>query len=216
SEKNSPKDQFTPQSFSSAQRSPDKAGDFVLRNLGTGQFTLSAQFFAKYWYLRSLTRETTAAQPTRGLLTNARTDVGRSGIALKFGERVSGLTVTLAEGAASLRGGVKPAEGKSIPPKLYLHLVPPEKEKTEDVLRFFMTLVTADGTFSVNNLPPGRYWALARIAADDEPQSDAKLRTSDEATMRTKLRIAAEASKTVVEFKPCQNVIDFQLPFKIP
>ncbi len=215
SEKDTPKDQLTLQSYSSAQGSPDKSGDFVLRNLGPGQFNLNARFFAKYWYLRSITRETPGALPARAALANPRTDMARTGIALKFGERISGLTVTLAEGAASLRGAVKPTEGESVPPKLYLHLVPAAKENAEDWLRFFTILVNADGTFAVNNLPPGRYWVLALIASDDEPQSDAKLRAWDQADMRTRLRLAAEASKTAVEFKPCQNVIDYQLPFKI-
>lgn len=214
SEKDTPKDQLALLSYSIAQGSPEKSGDFVLRNLAPGQFSLNTRFFAKYWYLRSITRETPAAQPARAVLANRQTDVARTGIALKFGERISGLMVTLAEGAASLRGAVKLAEGESVPAKLYLHLVPAEKENADDVLRFFTILVDADGTFAVNNLPPGRYWTLARIAADNEPQSDAKLRASDEADMRTRVRLAAETSKTAVEFKPCQNVIDYQLPFK--
>lgn len=215
SEKDTPKDQLALLSYSTAQGSPEKSGDFVLRNLGPGQFGLNARFFAKYWYLRSITRETPAAQPARAALANRQTDVARTGLALKLGARISGLMVTLAEGAASLRGTVKLAAGESVPAKLYLHLVPAEKENAEDVLRFFTILVNADGTFAVNNLPPGRYWTLARIAADNEPQADAKLPASDETGMRTRLRLAAETSKTAVELKPCQNVIDYQLPFKI-
>ena len=143
------------------------------------------------------------------------TDAARNGIGLKFGERISGLTVTLAEGAASLRGAVKLAEGDSIPAKLYLQLVPAEKEDAEDVLRFFATPVNADGTFAINNLPPSRYWALVRVAADNEPQSDLKLRAPEEADARAQIRRAAEIAKTMIEFKPCQNVIDYQLPFKL-
>lgn len=44
-----------------------------------------------------------------------------------------------------------------------------------------------------------RYWTLARIAADNEPQAYAKLRASDEADMRARVRLAAETSKTAVE-----------------
>ena len=216
SEKSTPKD---PLAFRNifAQGSPDKSGDFVLRNLGPGQFSLNVRFFAKYWYLRSIVREATAAQPATGRagLANRQTDAARNGIGLKFGERMSGLTVTLAEGAASLRGAVKLAEGESIPPKLYLQLVPAEKENAEDVLRLFTTPVNADGTFAVNNLPPGRYWALARVAADNEPESDSKLRAPEEADMRAQIRRAAEIAKTMIEFKPCQNVLDYQLPFKL-
>jgi hypothetical protein len=31
-----------------AQASPDKSGDFLLRNLASGQFKLEVRFFAKY------------------------------------------------------------------------------------------------------------------------------------------------------------------------
>jgi hypothetical protein len=150
----------------------------------------------------------------RAGLVNRQTDAARSGITLKFGERVSGLTVTLAEGAASLRGAVKTAAGERIPPKLYLYLAPAEKENAEDVLRFFITPVSADGAFGFNNLPPGRYCVLARVAADNEPRPISRLRAPEETDMRTQIRRAAEAAKAAVEFKPCENVSTFELPFK--
>src|SRR6185503_5480194 len=212
SEKNMPKGQLAlPNSF--AQSVPDKSGDFALRNLAPGQFRLNTRFFAKYWYLRSMVRENPGV--TRTGLVNRQADVTRNGINLKFGERISGVTITLAAGAASLRGGVKQPPGESLPAKLYLHLVPVEKESAEDVLRFFTTAVQADGTFAFNNLPPGRYWALARQAADTDLQSAAMLRFFEEGDTRLKIRRAAEAARTEVEFKPCQNVVDYQLPFKI-
>jgi hypothetical protein len=92
--------------------------------------------------------------------------------------------------------------------------VPAEKENVEDVLRLFAGEVNSDGTFALNNLPPGRYWAVARVAADNETQSVAKLRSPDEVETRAQIRRAAEAAKTEIEFKPCQNVSDYRLPFK--
>ena len=109
---------------------------------------------------------------------------------------------------------MKQPEGESLPARLSLYLVPLEKENGEDVLRFFRTVVQADGRFSVNNLPPGRYWALARSADESDPQSEATLRAVEESDTRLKIRRAAEADKNEVEFKPCQNVIDYQLSFK--
>jgi hypothetical protein len=214
SDKNA-KDQIPLPNFSVAQALPDKSGDFLLRNLVPGQFSLNARFFAKYWYLRSIVREIPGAPPPRTGAANRQTDLARNGINLKFGERLSGVTVTLGEGAASLRGVVKLGEGERIPAKLYAHLVPSEKEHAEDVLRFFTTLVQADGNFAVNNLPPGRYWILARLSPNNEPQFDAKLREPEEGDTRVQIRRAAEVAKTEIEFKPCQNVIDYQLPFKI-
>jgi hypothetical protein len=212
-DKATPKDQLSFANFF-AQATPDKSGDFTLRNLAAGQFNLQTRFFAKYWYLRSIVHQVPGARPARGGVASRQTDAARNGISLKFGERISGLTVTLAAGAASLRGAVKPAEGENLPPNLYLHLVPAEKESAEDVLRFFTAPVNADGTFALNNLPPGRYWTLARIAGDSDPKSDGKLRSPAEADTRTQIRRAAEATKAVIEFKPCQNVTDHQLTFK--
>jgi hypothetical protein len=213
SEKSTAKDQMAFQNVF-AQAVPDKSGDFALRNLAPGQFRLNVRFFAKYWYLRSIARDNPGTTPPKTGLSNRQTDIARSGVNLKFGERIGGVTITLAAGAASLRGIVKPVEGESVPAKLFLHLVPAEKESAEDVLRFFTTAVAADGTFALNNLPPGRYWALARQAVDAEPQFDAALRTSEEADMRLKIRRAAEAAKTELEFKPCQNVIDYKVQFR--
>jgi Carboxypeptidase regulatory-like domain len=198
-----------------SQAAPNQAGDFQLRSLVPGHFDLTARFFAKYWYLRAVSRNAAPLRPaTAKTALVTQTDVAKNGINLKFGERVSDLTVTLAAGAASLHGSVKPAAGESVPARLYLHLVPAEKEKAEDVLRFFMTPVAADGTFAIGNLPPGRYWSLARIAAKDEPQSDVRLRTLEEAETRAQIRRAAEAAKAEIEFNPCQNVLGYQVSLK--
>ncbi len=213
SDKNMPSDQVAFPNFY-APTPPDATGNFVLPNLVHGHRDLSVQFFAKYWYVRSITQDAPTSQPSRDAATSRQKDLARNGLNLKFGERVSGVTFTLAEGAASLRGMVKLAPGESVPERLYVHLVPAEKESAEDVLRFFTTPVKADGTFVVNNLPPGRYLALARIAALNHPTSDWKLRRLEEAETRAEIRRVAETSKTVVEFKSCQNMIDYELPFK--
>jgi hypothetical protein len=199
--------QPAPTSFGGGQVTPDKSGEFKLRNLGPGQFNLNAVFFAKYWYLRSIKRPNSAT--TKG------TDVARDGLTLKYGERISDVTITLAEGAASLRGSVKLPEGASVPARLYVHLVPAEKESAEDVLRFFTLAVTSDGTFAFNNLPPGKYWLLARLSPDNEPQYDSKLRAPDGASQRGQLRRSAEAAKNELELKPCQNIADHAVPFEI-
>jgi len=124
------------------------------------------------------------------------------------------VTVTLAEGASSIHGVVKPVGTLTIPAQLYVHLVASEKENTEDVLRFFTARAQSDGTFSLNNLPPGRYWLLAQLSTNSEALSDAKLRAPEESETRAQIRREAEANKTAIELKPCQNVVDYQLPFK--
>jgi hypothetical protein len=75
--------------------------------------------------------------------------------------------------------------------------------------------VETDGNFALNNLPPGRYWALAKAASENESAVLSKLRLPDEAEYRTKLRQEAELAKTETELKPCQNLTDYQLPLKL-
>lgn len=217
SEKGVQKDQPRLFAFSFAQGSPNKSGDFLLRSLAPGQYNLNTRFFAKYWYLRSIARDAPATRPAAAKVgpVNRQIDTARNGLLLRIGERVTGLTVTLAEGAASLRGTIKLAAGASVPQKLYVHLVPSEKENAEDVLRVFAAEVNSDGAFALNNLPPGRYWALARVAADNESQLDSKVRVAEEAELRAQIRRAAEAAKTSVEFRLCQNITDYQLPLAL-
>ena len=116
---------------------------------------------------------------------------------MRSGDRLSGLIITLAAGAASVHGQIKLAEGQKLPPKLFAYLVPAEREKAEDILRFFTSQVAADGSFALNNLPPGRYLAIAIPAAENESSILSKLRLPDEAEARAKLRGEAEAAKTV-------------------
>lgn len=194
---------------------PDKSGDVLFSNLAVGQYRFDVRFAAKYWYLKSIAQPGTVPTTVIGKLAPAhRSSAARNWISLKQGERLSGLTFTLAEGAASLRGSIKLAEGERIPAQLYLHLVPSEKDNTEDVLRYFATAVNADGTFALGNLPPGRYWTLARPGEDNENTWASKLRLPEESQTRMKLRKEAEAARTEIELKPCQNITDYLLSAK--
>jgi len=197
---------------------PDKQGAFVLRNLAPGEYRFNVRPEAKYWYLKSISwplsptpsgpSTSKATPPTRPF------DAARNWTTLKSGERLSGLTITLAEGAASLRGQIDAPEGQKLPPKLFVYLAPAESEKAADVLRYFASLVSGDGSFALNNLAPGRYWAIARTAGENESNILLKLRLPDEAEARAKLLHDAAAAKIETEFKPCQNVTDYRLPFR--
>ena len=182
--------------------SPDAEGNVRVRNLSPGDYRFAAQFAGKYWYLQSISLKTQSAKPI---------DAARIWTTIKSSERLSGLTVTLAHGAASLRGQMKIAEGETLPEKLMAYLVPAEREKAEDVLRYFAVAVTPDGKIAFNNLAPGRYWIVAQTANDDRSPLT-KLRLPDATEMRSMLRRAAEAAKTEIEFKPCQQIADFRLP----
>ena len=199
--------------YRTSQGAPDKNGGFLLRNLGTGQYRLDVRFFARYWYLRSINRRAAnaSAKDTAATQTN---DIAQSGLALKLGDRITGVKITLAEGAASLAGQVETAKDEKLPAQLFVYLVPAEKEGSSDVLRFFAVQVEADGSFIVDHLPPGRYWSLAKVAAESELASLGRLRLPDAADARMKLRREAEASRFEIDLKPCQNMSGYRVAFK--
>jgi hypothetical protein len=213
-EKNTAKDQPQfPWSYGSPVL-PDKQGDFTLRNLAPGEYRFHTRPFAKYWYLQSILLRPSVASAAKNTTANRPVDAARKWTTVNSGARVSGLLITLAEGAASIKGQIKLAEGQKMPPKLFAYLVPAEPEKAEDILRYFASLMGPDGNFALNNLPPGRYWVLAKAAAENESAVLSKLRLPEEAEYRTKLRQEAELAKTESELKPCQNLTDYQLPLK--
>ncbi len=196
---------------------PDKQGNFVLRNLAPGEYRFNTRSLAKYWYLDSMTLPASAANtaPATRLI-----DAARNWTNAKPGARISGLTITFAEGAASFHGQIMVPEGQRLPPKIFVYLVPADREKAEDVLRFFAQKVDSDGAFALNNLAPGRYWVLAKAVAESESNVLSRLRLPDETDARTKLRQEAVAARTEVELKPCQNVTGYKLvlepPAKVP
>jgi hypothetical protein len=181
---------------------PDANGDFVLRNLWPSRYLLEPRFYAKYWYLNSIS---IAATP--------KVDAAANWTTVKSGDQLANFTITLTEGAASIRGRVTAANAADIPTGLGIYLVPAEREKVADVLRYFVTSVGTAATFAFNNLPPGRYLVLTQTI-DAQTNTLNKLRLPEAAEARTKLRRAAEAQKIDLALKPCQNLTDYQLAMK--
>jgi hypothetical protein len=189
--------------------SPERDGSFVFDNLVPGKYQFDPLFHARYWYLRSITLGTPATATAKS--QPAKTDAAANWTVVKTGDQLTNLIITLTEGAASIRGKLTRAEGAPALAESLVYLVPSEPDKAEDVLRFFVTEVAADGSFSLNNLPPGKYRALAQITNDAQISTLTKLRQPESATARTKLRRTAV---TELELKPCQNVDDYQISFK--
>jgi len=191
---------------------PDQKGAFTLRNVAPARYRFNPRFYARYWYLQSITIGAPAAATAR--TAASRNDAAATWTVVKSGEQVSNLTFTLAAGAASIRGKIAVAEGASIPSGMAIYVVPAEREKADNVLRYFVTQLASDGAFAFNNLPPGRYWAVAQNPVQSETENIVKLRLPESAEARTKLRRAAETQKSDIELKPCQNLTDYQLSFK--
>lgn len=196
--------------FLSPTANADERGNVLLKNLLPGRYYFTTQYFAKDWYLKSFSfmPPETANTKTRKLL-----DAARTWTTLKPGDRLNGLTITLAQGAASLRGYIALNDGETLAEKMYMYLVPAEKEADDDPLRFYVASVTAEGKVSLNNLAPGRYLVFAQEATESISPST-KLRSPDETAYRLKLRRTAETVKTEIELKPCQKLTDLKVPPK--
>jgi hypothetical protein len=179
----------------------NEKGEFLFKSLDPARYRLRVSLPGESWYLKSITAP--ASAPTSGA------DISRSGISLKAGERLSGVTVTIAEGATSLRGRVTPEkEGARLPAKLAVHLVPVETASANDVLRYAETVAEREGAFEFRNMAPGKYRLLARAAPDDEPSDRPSAPAAWGANERAKLRKEAEAMKVEVELRPCQRLTD--------
>ena len=98
--------------------------------------------------------------------------------------------------------------GSRLPARLRVHLVPAEAGAVNDALRYAEAFTRRDGSFSLNNVAPGKYWLIARAAPDDEPIDGPPASAAWDANERAKLRKEAEAMKTEVELKPCQRITD--------
>lgn len=203
-------------SFTSAEGAADSKGSFTLSNLQAGRYRMLFTLPSEAWYAKAITTGPVPAAPAptpSGRRTAAASNPGAAqAFALKSGERLSGVTVTLATGAASLRGQVSSDRAKA-PVRLRVHLIPADAAATEDLLRYAETLARADGTFLFNHLAPGKYWLVSRPLADDESSERPTRPLAWDAAERAKLRREAEAAKQEVELTACQSLADFKLPF---
>ena len=186
--------------FLSGSASPDANGAFQLRNLVPGKYQFEPRFYARYWYLQSIATTTGTPKPQNF-------DAAANWMTVKAGEQLSNLTITLAQGAASIRGRVVASEGAAPAATSSLYLVPAEPDKVNDVLRYFVSDVGDNQTFTFNNLPPGRYLTYL----DTQTTTLKKLRQPEATAERLKVRRGAETKKNEIELKPCQNLVDYQL-----
>jgi protocatechuate 3,4-dioxygenase beta subunit len=208
---------------------PDESGAFLLRNLEPGRYRLSPRPIDELLYVRAVelpatstpaattsntsARTTSAQRSTTATTAQPQRAAARDLFDIRAGQQLSGASVRLAEGAASLAGRVVAGEGSALPPPatLRVYLVPAEREHADDTLRFYETAPGTDGSFSFKNLAPGRYFAIARPVAD--PTEASPRPEFWDADPRARLRRDAEAANATVELQPCQRTTDFALKF---
>ena len=187
------------------ETAPEETGDFSIRSLEAARYRLSFRPFDESLYVRSV--------QLPGAAPNAPAAAARDSFDLRPGQQLSGVAVRLAEGAAGFGGRVSTAEGASpqTPPTTRVHLVPQERERAGDTLRYYEAAVAPDGAFSFKNLAPGRYLLLARAEAEtaEAPHRPAAF----DADTRARLRREAEAAGVTVELQPCQRTSDYALKF---
>jgi hypothetical protein len=181
----------------------DGRGVFSIKNLQPGTYQIDPTAPASGWFVRSVQLD-----------RNAAANVSRDGVSVKNGDHINGLTVTFAEGAAKLKGHLSAGEGQPLPLKLRVYLVPEEREAAGNLYRYYETAAERDGTFTLDNVAPGKYLMLARRAEENEMGITKFVRLDE--TLRTTVLKEAEAQKKAIAFKPCEQVADFDLPYLSP
>jgi hypothetical protein len=179
----------------------------MFRELNAGHYRIVPQLFDAKWFIRSIT--VPAAPAGKPAIKASSIDVGRHGLSLKPGERMTRVTITVAEGAAAIKGKVNASAGLKLPSQVVVHLIPVERQKADDVLRYAETKTSGDYEFNLTSLEPGKYWiiALPSLKNDDKPKAW-------NVTERLRLRKEAEAINTLIELQPCQQIGSYELPYK--
>lgn len=183
----------------------DEKSDFAFRSLLKGNYWIIPQPPDPGWFVKSIEA---GAKPATAKST---ANVPRDGVVVSAGERVSNISVTLTDGAATLKGRVTLPKGEQLPARLRFYLVPAEKESSEDVLRFFEVGVQRDRTFSIGNITPGRYLAITRPAEDVDATTIKSVKR--DTAFRNDVLKAATTLNRQVTFKPCEQNGDYEFPF---
>jgi hypothetical protein len=185
--------------------SVSKEGEFKISDLDPNRYFISLLLPDENWYAKSIVASAATARRD-SVEPVAAFDVGRNGLALKWGDRMTVLIVTIANGAASLRGSLEAGnERLRAPARMVVHLVPAEQAAADDVLRYAEGPVGRNGVFEFKNIAPGKYRLLPR-AAPSEPSGGPP--AAWDANERANLRKEAVATNVEVELKPCQRVTD--------
>jgi hypothetical protein len=200
-EKSASTEVIEPFPFFRSSGAVSEKGDFLLKTLKAGPYRLTVDLPSDDWYVKAMT--------TPGATAARRIDLSRGPVTLKPGEKLSDITVTIAEGAAAISGklsGEKVRRGR-----WRVHLIPIEVTQAENALVYYEAIAASDGGFSLTHLAPGKYWILSRPLPEDQVVDSTMRPVAWDATERAKLRRDAEAAKIEIELKLCGRVKDYVL-----
>jgi len=200
-------------------------GEFIARNLDAGRYRFEIKLPTEAWYVRVINLPAGVAvtnqQPSQAAppSTTAKSNQSypwQGTVTIKSGQQVSGVSIIVGQDAASLRGRVTVTpEGTAFPADLHVHLVPADRERANDVLRYSETIIMSDGSFAFSNIAPGRYFIVSRVEPTAETPGTSPRASAWDPAARAKLRQEAEAAKVVVDLKPCQRLRDYALAFRV-
>ena len=161
-------------------QAPSTAGEFRFGGLDPGTYRLKVNLPGDNWYIKAVR---TAANP----------NLSKSGIALKSGQRVTGVTAVVTDGAASITGQLTKASGDKLASVQKVYVFPGETDAADNQLRYAEVTTKSDGSFAVKNLAPGKYFVMAKSLGKDATRSE------------------AQNFGQVIETTPCQRVTEYKL-----
>jgi hypothetical protein len=188
---------------------PNDKGEYAIGGLQAGRHFLEGQLPGEHWYVKSILWTSAPAA------TPAARQAGSNGLTLKAGDKLSGVQVVVAEGAAGIKGNLTApdAKGGKLPARVRVYLLPAEPEAKDDLLRFAEVKAEDDGAFNFANLAPGKYLLTARPIPEAESNDKPPKPVAWNAIERARLRKEAEAANAVIELKTCQRAANFRLRF---
>jgi hypothetical protein len=159
---------------------PSTAGEFKFGGLDAGTYRLKVNLPGDNWYVK-------------GIRTAANPNLTKSGIPVKSGQRVAGVTAVVTDGAASIAGQLTKGGGEKLSSNQKVYVFPAETEAADNQLRFAEVTTKSDGSFVVKNLAPGKYYAIAKSLGKEATRGE------------------AQNFGQAVELGPCQRVTEFKL-----
>jgi hypothetical protein len=194
------------ESTSTYATSADTKGEFQAQLPGGGSYHMETGLLDDDLFLGSVTLPAdSAGKPPKD---------ASGGVVVKNSERVAGVTVTVAQGAAMVGGRVVPAAASpTLPDRLRVYLAPIEKEAADNTLRYYDAAVRRDSSFEIKHLAPGRYYVVVRAVTQEEWDEVNPRPIWWGAASRQRLHQEAERVNNVIELKPCQQIKALAIPY---